>query len=109
MHRYMVTPKKNLTVHNCLERFLQVSICPLEVLIIIATPKRAVIHQLKSDMNRHTVIFGDDIPVFVYMIENSFSRKNISLVCTHGSACLSKTKVRSNQIAEMHPILLLLF
>ena len=109
MHTYMVTPKHKLTVHNCLERFLQVSICPLEVLIIIAAPKRAVIHQLQSDMNRHTVIFGNDIPIFVYMIENSFSEKNISLVCTHGSACLSKAKVRSNRIAEMHPVLLLLF
>ena len=78
MYRYTITQKKNLTVHNCLERFLQMSIRPLEVLIIIAAPKRAVIHQLQSDMNRHTVIFGYDIPIFVYVVENPLFKKSIS-------------------------------
>lgn len=78
MHRYIVIQKKNLTVHNCLERFLQVSVCPLEVLVIIAASKRAAIHQLQSDMDRYAVIFGYDIPIFVYMVENSLSEKSIS-------------------------------
>lgn len=78
VHRCILIQQKNLTVHNCLERFLQVPICTLEVLVIIAAPKRAVIHQLQSDMNRYTVIFGYDIPIFVYVVENSLSEKIIS-------------------------------
>lgn len=80
MHRYMVTPKKNLTVHNCLERFLQVPICPLKVLIVVAAPKRAVVHQLQSDMNRHTVIFSYDIPILVYVVEDSLLEKVLALL-----------------------------
>lgn len=75
MHRCVLVQKKDLTVHNRLERFLQMSICALEILIITAAPKRAVVHQLQCDMNRHTIILGYDIPVFVYMVENPLSKK----------------------------------
>ena len=44
MHRCVFVQEKDLTVHNCLERFLQMSICALEVLVIVAAPKRAVVH-----------------------------------------------------------------
>ena len=54
------------------------SICALEVLVIIAAPKRAVVHQLQSDMYRHTVIFGYDIPIFVNVVENALTEKCIS-------------------------------
>lgn len=63
--------KKNLTVHDGFERFLQVSICSLEVLVVIAAPKGAVVHQLQGDMDRYAVIFGHDIPNIVYVLENS--------------------------------------
>lgn len=68
---YALAQEENLTVHNCLKRFLQVSVCALEVLVIIAAPKRAVVHQLQSDMNGHAVFFGYNIPILVYVVENS--------------------------------------
>lgn len=78
MHVCVLIQEKNLTVHNCLERFLQMSICALEVLVVIAAPKRAIVHQLQCDMNRHAVILSYDIPTFVYVVENSYQRKSIS-------------------------------
>ena len=38
------TQVKSLTVHNSFQCFLQMSICPLEVLIVITAPKRAIVH-----------------------------------------------------------------
>ena len=78
MHEYYRIKKTNLTVHNCLERFLQVSIRPLEVLVIIAAPKGAIVHQLQSDMHGDAFIFGYNFPVFVYMVENSLFGDSIS-------------------------------
>lgn len=71
MLRCIWTQNNNLTVHNCLERFLQVSIRPLEVLVIIAAPKRAIVHQLQSDMHGDTVISSHVIPILVYVIEDA--------------------------------------
>lgn len=84
------------------------SICPLEVLVIIAAPKRAVVHQLQSDMNRNTIIFGYDIPTLVYVVEDSLLEENISssvhLMAQH--ACHRKEPLQWSP--EMHPVLLLL-
>ena len=71
MHKYDSIQGKILTVHDCLERFLQVSVRPLKVLVIIATPKGAIVHQLQSNMHRDAIVFGYDIPVFVYVAEDS--------------------------------------
>lgn len=54
------------------------SICPLEVLIVITAPKRAIVHQLQSDVNWHAVMFDYYIPVFVYVVKNSLSGISIS-------------------------------
>ena len=78
MHEYCWIKKTNLTVHNCLERFLQVSIRPLEVLVIIAAPKGAIVHQLQGDMHGDTFISGYDVPVFVYMVEDSLFGHSVS-------------------------------
>ena len=78
MYEYCWIEKTNLTVHNRLERFLQVSIRPLEVLVIIAAPKGAIVHQLQSDMHGNAFIFGYDVPVFVDMVEDSLFDHSIS-------------------------------
>lgn len=91
------------------------SICALEVLVIIAAPKRAVVHQLQSDMDRHTVFFGYDIPFFVYVVEDSLLEKSISscvcvCVCTRsGSVCLLEARVYSKCTAKKHLVFVLLF
>lgn len=50
----------------------------LKVLVVIATAQRAVVHELQSDMNRHTVIASHDIPIFSYMIQDTFLEELVS-------------------------------
>ena len=94
---------RNLTVDNCLERFLQLSVCPLKVLVVVAAPKRAVVHQLQGDMHGNTVIFGYNIPIFVYMIENPLSRKTLVPAYYYGSVCAFKGKVAPTGQKECTP------
>ena len=77
------------------------SICPLKVLVIVAASKRAIVHQLQGDMNRYTVIFGYDFPVFVYVVENSLLEKGVSssmyTVAQHACSMRGLTRIRQKK------------
>ena len=44
----------------------------LKVLVIITATKRAVIHQLKRDMYRYTIVLRQNIPSVLNMLEHTF-------------------------------------
>ena len=57
------------TIHNRFESLVQLLASSLEVGVIITTAERTMIHQLKSDVYRHTVVARQHIPAFLNVLK----------------------------------------